>query len=162
PRAFRYMPTYCAYLDAAGNLQNEMPLVEYAREESEGNILYYPLHVVQHIHVAGGAQDIMRWRVDQDTLTLNRRQDGRRFVIRPWPSDVVVDLNKLTRDAPEDPQWSPVGKVGFPYDLYYKNVRPEDARSQLAAVRKLPAPGSEGGRVIGAAPAQPVLVPGAP
>jgi hypothetical protein len=54
--------------------------------------------------------------VDKASLKVNQPIPPERFVLTPWPCEEVHDVDAKTVTPPADPNWSPVGRVSFPWD----------------------------------------------
>lgn len=120
-REFNYAPVRWRLVGKDGTVATELIDVRYAKVESDGNELFYPVSLT--ILASGGADhggNTLVWRVDEATLKVNQPIPRSRFVLEPWPSEDVFnwDTKKMVRG--KDPNWSPVGKVNFPWDDFVR------------------------------------------
>lgn len=126
-RNMGYWPVWTAVTDDAGKVHEQTDQVRYAQRESGGNALFYPVLVVSRIDPAKPGNTLV-WTVDETTLKLNEQIPITQFQIEFWPSDDVLDFEKGKVRSALDPNWSPVGRAGFPWDkvvmLLVKNGKP--------------------------------------
>jgi hypothetical protein len=115
-----YWPVYELRTDPGGATTYELKDLKYARIESQGNELFYPVHASMAAY--GGTRypdatgNHMTLAVDERTLKINQPIPLSRFMITPWPSERIYDWDTEHWTEPTDPDWSPVGKVDFPWD----------------------------------------------
>lgn len=155
---YHYAPVYSRLTDKEGKVATEIKDVRYARVESEGNALFYPvaLFLPGLNGDEGPGSGSQRFEVDEKTLKINQPIPRSRFVIEPWPSDEVYDWEAKKMASPRDPKWSPVGNVGFPWNDFARMVEENDRRSKKKVP---PAAAGPGETPVVAANAGAVAVP---
>jgi hypothetical protein len=118
-----YWPVYQLRTDPGGGTIYELKDVKYARFESEGNELFYPVYAYRGAY--GGTRypqitkengNHMTLVVDEKTLKINEPVPLSRFMITPWPSERVHEIDTDRWIERADPNWSAVGNVDFPWD----------------------------------------------
>jgi hypothetical protein len=117
-----YWPVHLLRNAPGGGTFCEMKDVKYARFESQGNVLFYPVYAYRGVYFGARypkgkyADNHLTLVVDEKTLKVNEPIPLSRFTITPWPSEQVHDVNTDRWIEPTDPNWSAVGKVDFPWD----------------------------------------------
>jgi hypothetical protein len=128
-RDLGYWPVYKKLTYADGSVSDETWDVEYERVESDGNVLFYPIKAtarhspseptIRRAEAEGktAVSNDLTLTVDASTLRINKPIAPERFVLTAWPSEEVYDWDTGRTELPKDPDWSPVGKVGYPWDI---------------------------------------------
>jgi hypothetical protein len=120
-----YWPVYELRTDPGGATTYELKDLKYARVESHGNVLFYPVYAFRGAYPGTRypkekypdlVDNLMTLVVDEKTLKINQPIPVSRFTITPWPSERVYDWDTEHWTEPTDPSWSAVGKVDFPWD----------------------------------------------
>jgi hypothetical protein len=132
-RRYEYAPVYL-HLDgrlagpAAGKGGGEpyaetLTDVRYAKVRAGGAERHFPvgLRVVANVN-AGQGGHAHEWQIDEATLKVNGPIPRSRFVLKPWPNSTTYDFETRREVPPSDPNWSPVGKVGFPWVEYVEHT----------------------------------------
>jgi hypothetical protein len=153
-RQYHYAPVYSCLTDKEGKVATEIKEMRYARVESDGNALFYP--VALFIPGEGGSEapgsGYQRFDVDEKTLKINQPIPRSRFVLEPWPSEKVYDWEKKKMTPAREPDWSPVGKVGFPWNDWARMLEENDRRKKKAAPAASAGPALTGAVVVVVAP----------
>jgi RNA polymerase sigma factor (sigma-70 family) len=132
--AHGYWPIYVLLTAKDGSKFYEVPDVQYAVATANGKELFYPVSFSQNY------ANSTTYRVDRATLRMNQPVDSARFNIEPWPNELVADADAAFKPIrkPVDRNWSPGGKVSFPWDIVLGSVKnSSDAAARQKAEDKL-------------------------
>jgi hypothetical protein len=118
-----YAPVSVELFDHTGKRVYHLRDARYAELAIDGNILYYPTHFATESWIEGAtAANVLVYDVEPSTLKVNELIPRSRFRLDPWPNEHVYDLETGASERTKDPTWSPIGKVGFPYDVFYSGM----------------------------------------
>jgi hypothetical protein len=144
-----YWPVYVRLTSAGGDVVYEMSDVEFAAVESEGNHLYFPIRLTQQVYPGATPpkKATFQFEVDRSTLKVNQPIPASRFVLKPWPSERVGDLDTRQIAPARDLAWTPDERVGFPFAEFVVAVSALEKQKQveLAAVGNAGASADEAG-----------------
>jgi hypothetical protein len=118
-----YWPVYYKLTDAKGVVWEEIQDCKFFHVNSYGNDLYYPIHVVLSVMPSGVDPSVQICDVDPDSIHINEPIDSRLFVMKPWPSDTIMNWDTGKTEPAADSAWSPVGKVGFPWSDFVQKMK---------------------------------------
>jgi hypothetical protein len=119
-RSHGHLPISVELFHADGTRVYELRDVRYAERHVAGNVVFYPVHFVADSYLReSNARNIIIYDVDDNTLKVNQPIARDRFSLQAWPSSSVVDLDNSKGVPAKDRNWSPVGQVGFPYDVFF-------------------------------------------
>jgi hypothetical protein len=129
-----YWPISYKLMGSDGAVWEEIKESKFFTKVSGGNALVFPVHIVLSVHPTGLHPSIQIWDVALESLHINEHVDPALFKLTPWPSDEVYDWDASKMRPASDPDWSPVGKVGFPWGDFVVHMHDPP---KVAAIRPL-------------------------
>jgi beta-lactamase regulating signal transducer with metallopeptidase domain len=108
----------------------ELTGVAYATVGAGDAARHFPVELKLIVGNPDGGHSTQHWRIDEATLKINRPIPRSRFVLKPWPNSVTYDFATNREAKPTDPDWSPIGKVGFPWTAYVERDGQKAARER--------------------------------
>jgi hypothetical protein len=119
-RDFGYWPVGARAVKRDGTVTYELSDVEFAEYMSEGNRLFFPVCLTQKTGPGGPQFNTIVFQVDRKSLKINEPIPDSKFVLAPWPNEMVGDLDTGEVQKPVDPKWVPDSRVGFPFDVFIR------------------------------------------
>lgn len=101
-----------------------MTEVRFATPRAGESERHYPVDFTQMQFNPGGHVSRHRFWIDEATLKINEPIPRSRFVLKPWPNSDSYDFRTKQDIKATDPNWSPIGKVDFPWLSYLKATDP--------------------------------------
>lgn len=111
-----YWPVAIDIVYPDGSRGYTMDEVRYTSIQSDGKQVFYPVHIVARADPDRPNSNHMTYTVDEKTLQINKPIPIEQFQIATQPCDIVTELETGKTQPPTDREWSPVGKMGFPWD----------------------------------------------
>jgi hypothetical protein len=113
-----YWPILEELKEADGFVSDEISGVKYANRDATGATVYFPLAATIVARKSETQTNVFKYEVHPETLKINAPIDDSRFVLNPWPSEKVRNLDTKRTTPARDAAWKPAGQVGFPFDRY--------------------------------------------
>lgn len=123
-RELGYLPIGVEAYDRQGRILYKLEEIDYERKGRAGNLVFFPVRSTGVSYVDGKPANTVVVEVDRSTLRINEPIDAARFVLKPWPIDLIYDADTQKATARRDPTWLPLGKVGFPWDVFFESQSP--------------------------------------